>query len=324
MKSRATVVLIAIAAIALIPAAGLALTPYSQDFEALSQPDTGALAADGWLVYGNVSESDGTYVYGYGAFPAPNDGLAFCQIAVGEGGDDQGDQQLSVFNDYENIDHAAGRLIESNVFQEQVISPADIDQIWAFDFQAKMGNLEGGSTAVAFIKTLDPGNGYALTNFITADMTSIPETWGGYHLAIGIDLDLVGQILQIGFASVATDYEGAGIFYDNIVFENIGVVAAPDAPAAEGVTLHQNYPNPFNPRTQIDFVLEWSGPVDVAVFDVAGRRVATLLRETLPAGSHTVAWDGRTANGGIAPAGLYRCVLTAAAGRASRSMVLVK
>ena len=37
---------------------------------------------------------------------------------------------------------------------------------WSFDFQAKLGNLEGGTTALAFIKTLDPNNGYMTTRAI--------------------------------------------------------------------------------------------------------------------------------------------------------------
>jgi len=204
--------------VGLIPAAGLALGPYSQDFEGLTQSDPGALAGDGWLVFGNVFDPGGGYLYGYGPFPAPNDGAAFCQIAIGEGGAEQGAQQLVVFSDYLNGDHGNGNIIESNVFQEQIIGTGDVGETWIFDFQAKLGNIEGGSTALAFIKTLDPGAGYATTNFITADMTSIPTTWSNFTLSIVIDATLDGQILQIGFLNTATLYEGSGIFYDNINF----------------------------------------------------------------------------------------------------------
>ena len=91
-----------------------------------------------------------------------------------------------------------------------------------------MGDLAGGTTAVAFIKTLDPNAGYATTNFITVDMTSIPATWGDYSLAIVIDGTLPGQLLQIGCASTATNYEGSGVFYDNINFGPSGPVAVED------------------------------------------------------------------------------------------------
>jgi len=324
MRMRAIAGVAAALLISLLPAAGLALAPYAQDFEALVQSDTGALADDGWLVYGNVFTAGGTYLYGYGPFPAPNTGAAFCAVAAGEGGTEQGAQQLVVFSDYNNTDHALGRLIESNVFQEQVVAAGDVDLVWRFAFQAKRGNIAGASTALAFIKTLDPSNGYALTNFLTVDMTAIPTSWGGYSLTISIDPDLVGQILQIGFANNATNYVGSGIFYDNIVWEVIGEVDAPIGPVAAGAKLGQNYPNPFNPTTQIEFSLAEPGPVALAVFTVDGRQIATLLQGEQAAGNHRVVWDGLTDAGLPAPSGHYRYTLTTDSGRLSRSMLLLK
>jgi len=218
MSNRVTTFLTALALTALLPAAALALMPYSQDFEGLDAANPAALGDDGWLVFANVFGPGGEYWYGYGPFPAPNDGFGFCQIATGEGGAAQGEQQLVVFSDYNNADHAEGATIESNVFQEQTIGDGDVGGTWVFDFEGKRGNLEGASTALAFIKTLDPANGFALTNFITVDMTTAPDTWMPYSLSIVIDGSLVGQILQIGFANNATNYEGSGVFYDNINF----------------------------------------------------------------------------------------------------------
>lgn len=196
-----------------------AVSPYSQDFEGLNQEDPDALANDGWLVFGNVFTPGGEYLYGYGPFGAPNGGAAFSAIVIGEGGAEQGEQQLSVYSDYNNADHGNGNLIEANVFQEQTIDQENVGQDWCFDFQAKLGNLESETTALAFIKTLDPSNNYQMTNFITLDMTNTPTTWQGYSLSLSIDESLVGQILQIGFASTATNYEGSGVFYDNIVWD---------------------------------------------------------------------------------------------------------
>lgn len=220
--------------ICLIPATGLALGPYSQDFEGLNQADTAALGNDGWLVFANVFGPDWAYWYGYGPFPAPNDGFGFCQIADGEGNGAQGVQQLVVFSDYNNGDHANGAFIESNTFQEQIIGPGDVTETWVFDFQAKMGNLELGSTALAFIKTLDPNAGWATTNFITLDMTTTPAEWTDYSISIDIDPTLDGQILQVGFQNVATNYEGSGVFYDNVNF-NIGGPVATEEMSFGGV-----------------------------------------------------------------------------------------
>jgi hypothetical protein len=307
------------------PVADAALTPYSQNFEDLIATDPNALADDGWLVFGNVSDPSGTYLYGYGPQPAPNHDLAFSQIVTDQGGPEQGLQQLVVFSDYENLDHAIGNLIESNVYQEQTIGAENVGTRWVFQWNAKMGNLEGSTTAAAFIKTLDPGAGFQLTNLITEDMTAIPETWGGFSLSIDIDASLEGQILQIGFLNVATNYEGSGIFYDNVNFDLdvVGIADAGSSPNRTGMILGQNVPNPFNPRTRIDFSLDRPGMVEVSVFDVGGRRITTLHRGEMAAGEHHVVWNGRT-DRGAAAAGRYFYVLETPSGRVSRSMILLK
>jgi len=326
MRNPARTVLACAALICLLPAAGQAtLAPYSQNFESLVQSDINALANDGWLVYGNVFDPTGTtYLYGYGPFPAPNDGAAFCAIDAGQGGAEQGAQQLSVYSDYNNTAHAIGNRVESNVYHEQPIAAGDVGKTWIFDFQAKHGTLAFTSTAKAFIKTLNPRAGYALTNFIAVDMTSIPATWASYSLSIAIDASLSGQILQFGFLNNATFYEDSGIFYDNLSFHVQDLTAVPPEVAALGVELRQNYPNPFNPSTRIAFALERPDVVEVAVFDLAGRLVATLQRGELGAGEHQVTWDGRTDGGASVPSGQYRYRLKTGSGELSRSMVLLK
>ena len=204
----------------LLPATSKAdLLTYSQDFESLGAADPAALSGDGWVVFGNVFSPDhSVYYYGYGTFPAPNPGGGFSAIATGQGGAAQGAQQLSIYSDYNNADHANGNLIESNVFKEQTVGAGDAGATWTFTFDGKLGNLGGSTTALAFIKTLNPAAGYATTNFITLDTTHFPNAWGTYSLSITIDPSLVGQILQFGFANTATHYEGSGMFYDNISF----------------------------------------------------------------------------------------------------------
>lgn len=211
---KAAVVSLAITGLAI--AGWAAIIPYSQDFEGLNQADANALSDDGWVIFGNVYDAGGSYIYGYGPFPAPNGGPGFCAVANGQGGPSQGDQQLVVYSDYNNGDHASGLFVEANVFQEQTIEAGDVGAVVTFSFDAKLGDLTGSSTALAFIKTIDPDNDFATTNFVVEDMTSIPVTWDTYEIQLAIDDGLVGQILQFGFAARATNYEASGIFYDNI------------------------------------------------------------------------------------------------------------
>lgn len=321
---RFALMIVALAALAgLAPAAFGALAPYSQNFEGMLQTSGTALSDDGWLVYGNVFNPVNIYLYGYGPFPAPNGTSAFCALDVNQGGEQQGLQQLAVYSDYNNLDHNAGNLIESNVYREQTIAAGDVGSTWVFAFDAKRGNLAGASTAHAFIKTLNPAAGWALTNYVTAEMTTIPETWTNYSISLVIDASLVGQIFQIGFVNTATFYEPSAIFYDNVDLHELDLSGVPVA-AMPGAELRQNFPNPFNPSTRIEFALERAGNVDLSVFDLAGRRVATLQQGALAAGDHHVVWDGRSDDGASLPAGQYRYVLATADGRVSRSMVLVK
>ncbi len=214
MKRTASAILAALV-ICMVPVVGLAQMPYMQDFETLP-PVNGSLSGNGWLNYGNIFDPFWNWLYGHGPWPAVNNIGNWQDIVTGQGGPSQGLQQLVVYSDYANGDHGAGFLIESNLFQEQTIA-AGATGVWNFAFDAKMGDLGGASTAAAFIKTLDPNAGWITTNFLTADMTFIPVTWGTYTLSIDVT-GLDGQILQFGFMTVASYWEPCGVFYDNINF----------------------------------------------------------------------------------------------------------
>jgi hypothetical protein len=210
--------IVAALAICMVPLAGLAQTPYTQDFEGLT-PVNGSLAADGWWNYGNVFDEWWNWWYGYGAFAAVNNIGNWQDITTGQGGPEQGDQQLVVYSDYANAAHGDTTQlvrIESNCYQEQTID-VGASGVWEFTFDAKKGDLAGGSTAAAFIKTLTGAPDYATTNYIPLDMTGIPTTWGTYMVTIDVT-GLDGQLIQFGFQSWASRYEPCGIIYDNVNF----------------------------------------------------------------------------------------------------------
>ncbi len=318
MRRQATT---ALAAALLLLAPGTsraALSGYSQNFETLVQTDPSALGNEGWKVFGNVYTPGLVYLYGYGPFPAPNGGPAFSGIDVGQGGIPQGNQQLVVYSDYNNGDHLNGNLIESNVYREQTIAAADVGSVWVFSFDAKLGNLVSPSTALAFIKTLT-NPGFTLTNFLTVNTTSLPTTWGGASISITITPSLVGQVLQFGFANRTTNYVPSGVFYDNVSFAPT-LTGVDDAVRPATFEL-QAAPNPFRESTRIEYSTTGAGMADVTVYDISGRRVATLFRGRVDAGSHAATWDGRFDDGRLAPAGVYRCVLQTAAGRQARNIV---
>ena len=83
--------------------------------------------------------------------------------------------------------------------------------------------------------------------------------------------------------------------------------------------LDRNYPNPFNPSTTIRFQLPERRHVTVAVFNMLGQRVATLVDGEMSAGYHNVVW-----NAGAAPSGVYFVRMQAGAYTAIRRAILTK
>lgn len=100
-------------------------------------------------------------------------------------------------------------------------------------------------------------------------------------------------------------------------------VAAPPSDR-RATSLHQNVPNPFNPRSVIAFELAEPGPVELVVYDAAGRMVRTLLQAERPAGSHRVEWDGRDDAARPVASGLYHYTLRTGQGSWTRRMALLR
>jgi hypothetical protein len=91
-----------------------------------------------------------------------------------------------------------------------------------------------------------------------------------------------------------------------------------------GVSLAQNVPNPA-PRgaTTIGFALPVAGRATLAIYDVAGRRIARLVDGELAAGPHQATWDGRDESGRGVPAGVYFYDLVQGGQRSAKRMVVL-
>jgi len=90
------------------------------------------------------------------------------------------------------------------------------------------------------------------------------------------------------------------------------------------VELSPNHPNPFNPVTQIEYSLPARMKVDLAVYDVSGRRVKTLASDVRSAGRHSAIWDGTDDRGNEVPSGVYLSRLEIVGAVKMRKMVLLK
>lgn len=94
--------------------------------------------------------------------------------------------------------------------------------------------------------------------------------------------------------------------------------------AGRRVVLHGAAPNPFTPGTTIAFELPQAAPAIVAIYDIAGRHVRTLVRAALPAGRHESRWDGNGADGRPVTSGVYFCRLQSASNVEIRRLVCVR
>jgi hypothetical protein len=88
--------------------------------------------------------------------------------------------------------------------------------------------------------------------------------------------------------------------------------------------LAPNRPNPFRGRTLIPFSLPSAGTVELAVYDLGGRLVRTLVSSPRPVGSQTVSWDGTDGRGKRVASGIYYVRLHEGDRALSRPVVLLR
>jgi hypothetical protein len=88
--------------------------------------------------------------------------------------------------------------------------------------------------------------------------------------------------------------------------------------------LSQNYPNPFNPVTHFTVDLPRATEVEVAVYDLLGREIMSLMSGAQPAGRYTLEWNGRDGNGMTVPTGMYFVRMSSDEFNAARKIMLMK
>ena len=103
------------------------------------------------------------------------------------------------------------------------------------------------------------------------------------------------------------------------LFTTTNEEAEPEMEIPKQISLGQNYPNPFNPNTIIPYNLKAPGHVQIAVYDLLGRRVQSLVDATMPAGRHQVSFDA-----GQLSTGIYIYQLSTGPERITRKMMLIK
>jgi len=85
-----------------------------------------------------------------------------------------------------------------------------------------------------------------------------------------------------------------------------------------------NYPNPFNPSTTIEFTLPQNEFAELAIYNITGQKVRTLIAAPMTAGNHTVLWNGENEIGENVSSGVYISHLKAGINTATHRLLLMK
>ena len=152
---------------------------------------------------------------------------------------------------------------------------------------------------------------------------------GGGSSIRDVNVDAAGNVLIVNSSFEAfrifSPPDGANSFNTfspwAIDVDNSAVIATPITNFPTGIedrissvpntiSLEQNYPNPFNGVTEINYSLADNGKVKLAIYDILGREIITLVNSNQNAGSHSATWFGQNSQGMDVVSGIYFYKLT--------------
>jgi choice-of-anchor B domain-containing protein len=191
-------------------------------------------------------------------------------------------------------------------------------------YQRWFSNRAPSPSTDEFRADVSTDGGASWTNLETLDLGY--DAWALASIELSSFVTVTDQ-MQIRF--VAEDL-GSNTYLEAAIDDVAILTPATDAPgvlAPTGVRLDFGapVPNPFRSATRLSFDLPSTGPAELAVFDVSGRRVATVLRgDRVAAGTHRATWDGRDEQGRRVATGVYFAKLVTADGSLTRKVTLMR
>jgi hypothetical protein len=116
--------------------------------------------------------------------------------------------------------------------------------------------------------------------------------------------------------------------YDEIDFVDIemetSVEQEQNAGPVDKFQLFQNYPNPFNPTTIIEYHLKRSASVVIAIYNLLGEKVTTLVDKRESSGLKRIIWNGTDDHGENLASGVYLCTLSVGEFTQTRKLTLIR
>jgi len=215
------------------------------------------------------------------------------------------------------------------------------------DYSTLSGNtISSNSNGVAVSDTSRPflaGNTIELNTFAGVYNSGDPGPEIGRTLADANDImdNAFFQVFNLATATVDADYNywGSDCVGDSLFYGLVDYVPWTDQTHTQTLTecgngvegsvgrpyLSPNFPNPFNPATAIQYrVPSTGGRVSLAVYDLAGRLVRTLVDGDKSGGEHTVVWRGLDDSGRQVGSGVYFYRLEVGGMKLERKMVMLK
>ncbi|TVP98712.1 MAG: T9SS C-terminal target domain-containing protein [Balneolaceae bacterium] len=196
------------------------------------------------------------------------EGTYSIRMSVGDDADN-----ASFYNDITNV--ASGDIISYRVWIEE----DQFDEFRHLEVFLQYNNWSGWTAEV----------------FRPEDLVS-----GEWNTLSLVAPDGIDNMQRIGIRIDGEDPEAtATIYIDYITIEQSPVSIEEATALPNHFTLHQNYPNPFNPSTIISYEVPEATHVRIAVYNILGQHVSTLIDREHAAGLHTVGFDASHLTSGI-------------------------
>lgn len=143
---------------------------------------------------------------------------------------------------------------------------------------------------------------------------------------VTLELDAAGMCVGTHYAELAVlsndpNYPEVVV---PIIFTVSGVTPVQDMELPTAMRFTGAVPNPFNPMTELKFSIPQDTRVRLNLYDVSGRLVRSLLAESMPAGHHSVTWNGRDNSGREVASGAYFARLVVGDEVSTKSLVLIR
>ncbi len=179
----------------------------------------------------------------------------------------------------------------------------------AFDF-----DQNGTHDYIAGVSAMADASGYKVAQFVNGGLLpfsfgpATPAHQGAHAMGPDFELEIANLSALVAYTTdVCFDYAVfAGSYSDDGVGEDFmaGTVCLRTRTGAtedmvSSFSLAANYPNPFNPTTSISFEMAETANAELAVYNMAGQKVATLVNGLVGAGSHEVTFDASNLSSGV-------------------------